>query len=383
MKLNKHTLGGALLLLLLFLGFVSLLSGNSLRQEMSGAENFSDLTQNAEAAANADLDRRHWFIQLYGGVQRLLGRSIVEDPAYTVARLRDGSLSFVTLDATPTDLSAQISATAALGDALAQRSISYLFVLVPQKIWSDDQLPSGVTNYANEEADQFLTALDGSAVDTLDLRDWFEANGTSSRWFFRTDHHWTPQAAFAAWGVLAGVLGETYGFAIDPALTDEANYTQTVYENFFLGSQGKRVGTWYAGTDDFTVYSPLFRTDLTYRSSSGVDRSGSFDQSVCFPERLAERDWFGGNPYTYYAGGDYALARVINHENPDGPKILLLRDSFACAITPFLSLGCSELVTADLRYYPGDLMELIEAEQPDLVITLYCASSLRAETLFR
>ena len=33
----------------------------------------------AESAVNQDLDREHWFIQLYGGVQRLSGRRIVED----------------------------------------------------------------------------------------------------------------------------------------------------------------------------------------------------------------------------------------------------------------------------------------------------------------
>lgn len=383
MQTKPCTLGSIALLCVLFLGFLSLLSGGALREEVTGAESFSALTQNAEGAANRDLDRSHRFIQLYGGVQRLLGRSVVEDSAYTVARLRDGSLSFVTPDDAFTDTSARSSSVIALNDALSRLDVPYLFIVAPQKIWSDDQLPAGVSNYVNEEADQFLAALESSSVDTLDLRDWFTQNGTSSHWFFRTDHHWTPQAAFAAWGVLAGVLEDAYGFAIDSALTDGANYTQTVYEDFFLGSQGKRVGSLYAGTDDFTVYSPLFDTDLTYTTSSGISRSGSFDRSVCFPERLAKKDWFGGNPYTYYAGGDYAVARAVNHQNGDGPKLLLLRDSFACAITPFLALGCSELVTVDLRYYEGDLLELIQAEQPDLVLTLYCASSLRAEGLFR
>lgn len=383
MRVDRHTLSAAVILLVLAAGFCSLLLGGELRAAVSGAESFTALTETAEGAANDDLDRRHWFIQLYGGVQRLLGRTVVEDDAYTVVRLTDGALSFLTECHDPEVLSANAAATAALGEALDRMGIPYLFITAPHKVWTEDQLPAGVSSTVDEEADLFLSELEGSCVDVLDLREWFKANGTSSDWFFRTDHHWTPQAAFAAFGVLAGVLEEDYGIAVDPALTDGENYQTTVYEDLFLGSQGKRVGTLYAGTDDFTVYSPLFETDLTYTTSSGAVRSGSFDVSVCFPERIAEKDWFGGNPYTYYAGGDYALARVVNHQNGDGPKILLLRDSFACPLAPFLSLACSELVTVDLRYYEGDLLELVEAEQPDLVLTLYCASSLWRSELFR
>ena len=35
--------------------------------------------EGAESAANGDLDRDHLFIQLYGGVQRLSGRRLIQD----------------------------------------------------------------------------------------------------------------------------------------------------------------------------------------------------------------------------------------------------------------------------------------------------------------
>ena len=125
-------------------------------------------------------------------------------------------------------------------------------------------------------------------------------------------------------------------------------------EHFFLGSQGKRVGSLYAGADDITLYTPKFDSELTYSCPAyGFTRIGPFETSVCFPERVARQDWFNGNPYTYYAGGDYPIATITNHKNPDGPRVVLLRDSFACALTPFLALSCSELTTIDLRYFEG------------------------------
>ena len=154
-------------------------------------------------------------------------------------------------------------------------------------------------------------------------------------------------------------------------------------EDYFLGSQGKRVGSLYAGADDFTLYTPNFPTDLTYANADGsFTRTGPFNTSVCFPERVAERDWFNGNPYTYYSGGDYGLTTITNHKNPEGPRIVLLRESFSCALAPFLALSCSELVTIDLRHFTGDLLDTVEALEPDLVLTLYTASTTGLDNMF-
>jgi len=368
---------------------VSFFQGGELREAFGAARReggFAAFSETAEAAANSDLDETHFFIQLFGGYQRLLGRRIIEDAqsqTATVVKLADGALTFANLSQERMDVTANAEAAAQLKETLAGAGIPYLFTVAPQKLMDNSQLPAGIQNYSIEEADLFLDLLADAGVDTLDLRPWFESHGNYGDWFFRTDHHWRPEAAFAAWGVLAGEMTQRYGFSFDPALTDESHYEKTVYERFFLGSQGKRVGTLYGGVDDFTVYTPKFDTDLTYTCPFyGIDRTGPFNQSVCFPERIAARDWFDGNPYTYYAGGDYPLARAVNRNNPEGPKILLIRDSFACAMTPFLALGCSELVTVDLRYFSGDLTETILSEKPDLVVTLYTVGTLSNPEMF-
>ena len=140
----------------------------------------------------------------------------------------------------------------------------------------------------------------------------------------------------------------------------------------------------YGGADDLTLYTPKFDSELTYSCPAyGFTRTGPFETSVCFPERVAQQDWFNGNPYTYYAGGDYPIATITNHKNPDGPRVVLLRDSFACALTPFLALSCSELTTIDLRYFEGDLLDTIAGLEPDIALTLYTASTTRLDNLFQ
>ena len=216
----------------------------------------------AESAINGDLDRDHLFIQLYGGVQRLSGRRVVEDAVgeNTVVRLSTGGLNFVDLQAAPgvgPQVAENAAATAAFSQDLEALGIPYLYVNAPQKLQRGEALlPTGVEEYGNESADAFLAELERQGTDYVDLRPLFEENGIYSNWFFCTDHHWKPEAAFFAWQALTDELEERYGLAADPALTDPANWDTRVLEHFFLGSQGKRVGSLYAGADDITLYTP-------------------------------------------------------------------------------------------------------------------------------
>lgn len=346
------------------------------------------ILREAETEANQDLDRSHFFIQLYGGVQRLLGRDVLvdmADPDYSVVRMSDGSLSFEHLGAQPVDVTPHAQAVAQFAQALEEEfDLPLLYIQAPQKA-NNSIMPVGVTDYGNDYADKMLSLLEEAGVDALDLRPAFFAARAESQesFFFRTDHHWTPEGGFVGYQILAEYLGENYGYFFDPVHLDSGNYEKTVYEDSFLGSQGKRVGTLYAGVDDITLWKPKFETSFTYTAPLyAIDRTGPFEQSLLFPERVEEIDYFGGNPYTLYSGGDYNLARMVNHLNPDGPRILLIRDSFSCILAPFLALDCSELITVDLRYFKEDLMEYIEWLNPDLVCVEYVASSTRLPELF-
>ena len=108
----------------------------------------------AESAVNGDLDRDHLFIQLYGGVQRLSGRRVVEDAVgeNTVVRLSTGGLNFVDLQAAPgvgPQVAENAAATAAFSQDLEALGIPYLYVNAPQKLQRGEALlPTGVKSTA-------------------------------------------------------------------------------------------------------------------------------------------------------------------------------------------------------------------------------------------
>lgn len=348
----------------------------------------------ANPAINALLDRNHTFIELYGGVQRLLGRRVIEDtdPQYTVVRLDGDLLTFVSLEPESVDVAGRADEMIQFARRIeTERQIPVLYVQAPSKL-DVSPLPGGIADHTNADADRLLELLTEGDVDTLDLRPAFRAASrkdpeAAGELFFRTDHHWTPAGAFLGYQTLAQKLNRyPYFFRIDQETTEPDNFTVHAFEDIFLGSQGRRVGSLYAGLDRFDVWSPRFATDFSYFvADAGIRREGPFVTSLLFPERLADNGLYETNPYAIYSGGDYLLARAVNRRNPDGKRLLVLRDSFGCALTPFLALGCQEVMAVDPRSFNGNqdtMMEFLDWLSPDAVLILNTASSLRVDALF-
>lgn len=352
-----------------------------------------DFTSTADETLNDLLDRDHAFIELYGAGQRLLGRQVLEDPdpQYTVVRLENGLLTFASLEPRQVDMTVRATEMVDFAQRIRDdREYPLLYVQAPSKLNVCD-LPEGMTDYADAEADQFLAILEENGVDTLDLRPLYRQAAAedpegAAGLFFRTDHHWTPAGAFLGYQALCDKLREDYGFDIDGTVTDPDRYSRYTFEGIFLGSQGRRVGSLYAGYDDLELWSPKFDTSLRYTvSNTAIDRKGTFSTTVLFPERLKDTSPYSTNPYTIYSGGDYLLARAANLLNPEGKRVLILRDSFGCTFTPFLSLACGEVMTMDPRAFDGNqdnIMTYLHWLRPDVVIVLNTTGSLRVDRLF-
>ena len=362
-------------------------SGDSL---LSRLEFAADRT---EGALNAALDREHWFIELYGGVQRLTGQKFVEDSySYCVIRMKNGALTFGSIGQEQKDVSHNARATAGFAAKLGEKGIPFSAVMTPQKVPDmfayPPHVPYALQDYHNQEADQFLSILAEQGIHTVDLRKGYgDYHGVvfvgDSNDFFRTDHHWTAHGAFKGNQAMTAALSDQYGFDIFQPGVDGSQFYHTIYKDLFLGSQGKRVGTLYAGVDDFALYHPKFDTSMTYTiHDSGHTRSGTLEEALYFEEHLV-RDYYNANPYVTFVGGDWGKATVTNHLNPGGPKVVMIRDSFACAVTPFFALQCSELTTIDLRAYQGeDLLADIEGMEPDFVVLFYSPSTTVSDNMF-
>lgn len=266
--------------------------------------------------------------------------------------------------------------TVAFAAALEELGIEFVYLQAPHKTGRNraeitDELSLG--NHA--AADAFLEILDAAEITAVDLRDIVETMPPEES-FFRTDHHWTPEAAFRSFQSIAPLLAEEYGMAFTPEMMDPGSYEIQVIKNAFRGAQGIAAGE--MNLDSISMWRPKFETRFSYTAPyHGIDRSGSFDETLLFPERIGVEEELNINPYTLWSGGDYTMARIQNQLCDNDLTVFVLRDSFGCTLTPFLALGAEELVTFDLRNFENSdsIMEYVSWLKPDLVIMLYTTSS--------
>lgn len=60
-----------------------------------------------------------------------------------------------------------------------------------------------------------------------------------------------------------------------------------------------------------------------------------------------------------------------NEHNPDGGKILLVRDSYSDSLAPFLAQSFSEVHLLDLRYYRAPVAQYAAENGIDEIVVLY------------
>ncbi len=332
---------------------------------------------------------RNGFINVYGFAQKVVGSKYVYDPvdsSNNIVKLGNGSLSFIMKKAD--DLSLKADQTANLHAVLKTKGIQLLYVQLPCKINEfNNQLPKGIYDYSAENMNQMITALKIRGVATFDLREEIHRDGLDyNSIFFRTDHHWKPETALWAADKISGKLNSDYGFQIDLTLLDKSNFSTTLYKNWFLGSQGKRVGQYFAGTDDFNLILPKYETDIicAYYGIGGLvqNRTGSFENTVIFRENFDKKNYFDSNTYQTYSGAEYCVSTYLNN-NIEGKKILVIRDSFSNTLAPFFSLAaCKELRTIDPRYFKDSITDYIDEFKPDAVLMLYSITALSHSEFF-
>ena len=318
------------------------------------------------------------YINLNGWFQRIIGRRVVLDviPSRDVVKLNNGAISFINPEFY--DIPGVSERIIEFNNVLKKKNLDMIYIQAPFKITGKEMLPAGVIDHTNANADEVLETISAGGVKYLDLRKEMVKDEISSPdIFFRTDQHWKPEGGLWAFGKVSQLLNAEYGFDISPDLYNPDNYDYEIKENYFLGSQGKRVGIFYAGVDDISLMRPKFPTDLRFEvPDENAIREGDFAKTMFAPWHVDKIHYYKKNPYTVYIGGDFGHNILTNNaQTPENnKKILLIRDSFSCVFAPFMTLGCGQLDTIDLRYFTGDsLIEKIDEINPDLVIVLYNA----------
>ena len=173
--------------------------------------------------------------------------------------------------------------------------------------------------------------------------------------YFRTDHHWTTLGAYYGYEAIAAGLG----LEVQPL---EKLKAETV-SNDFLGTYDSKVNTGITGgvdADSITIYSSaeIDKAVMIWDN----DKDKTFD-SIYKMDALKGKD-----KYTVFFGGNHSVTD-IKTENKTGKTLLIIKDSFAHNLAPFLIKDYDRIIMLDLRYFNKSLKKyLTENEITDLLV---------------
>lgn len=327
-----------------------------------------------------NLANRNQWINLNGIFQKGMGKTgDLEKDWY---RLENGMLMYSFRKSSPDELNTYANNVVKLSRYVEKQGKNFLYVELPCKAQKEGEYPAGVPEYGNQNADEILKVLDRKSVQRMDVRDIMkDKNMKSTDSFFRTDQHWKPATALWAAGEISKKLSQMDSKWKDhPEYRNLNNYRKEHYSDLFLGAIGKKIGSAYAGMDDFDMLIPKFDNQFRYcmpKEKTTVERTGNFKTAFIVPENL-EKDPFRVNTYAAYCGGDHPRECVINEKVKNNRHILLVRDSFSCALMPYLSLYTKNVTTLDLRHYKTESLYDYIRNHPeiDTVIVAYNPSAI-------
>ena len=241
---------------------------------------------------------------------------------------------------------------------------------------SESKLP--VSNL-NARSNALLYALQGYDVASMDARRVLaESDLDPSQYRYKTEPHWTTQAGFEVYLALLDWMDQQGdSFVKNNFFTDRSNYNLTTYEDAFSGQMGKQVGIPYAGYDDFVLIEPNFDTEFTlsyHETSAMQQKQGDFASVLLEQHWINQSKPYERSMYNAYLTDLYSLRQISNELNPNGPKILVIGDTYMLPVASFLATASSELCllwpygVPDMDEGVNSLPDYIEKNDFDYVI---------------
>lgn len=251
-------------------------------------------------------------------------------------------------------------------------SIDVHLMLVPTAVTIyNDKLPTyaPASNQAGSPSDQRTTAAaiyDATGIPAVDCTDWLFDGASEGQMYYRTDHHWTTLGAY--YGYLAYCDAKNMTPVSLNALTKE-----TVTEEF-AGTLYSKVNDYSHPKDAITIYTnPADDLTVTYTDT------GEVTDSLYNLDYITEKD-----KYSLFLNNIHPLVEIENSTAATQDELLLVKDSYANSMVPFLAHHYRKIYVLDTRYYrDGSSTFLAEHKGITDVLLLYNMNTLDNDTGIR
>ena len=236
----------------------------------------------------------------------------------------------------------------------ANPDLKMYFLLAPNaaNILSD-KLPIAVsTANQNKYMDDFFETVESLGITPIDVRDTFKEAKKDTQLYYRTDHHWTTDGAYLAFEQVNSVM----------ELGNKVTYTDYAVKNDFRGTLASKSGFVNGMDDAIKIYLPA--EDSEGYENSVIYYSDTKEKTTQFyqVDSLDTKD-----AYTVFGGSNHPMYTVRTPLDTDR-HLLLIKDSYANSMLPYLTYNYDEIVVVDLRYMAKSTAELMQEDFDDIFI---------------
>ncbi|MGN1115119.1 MAG: DHHW family protein [Candidatus Ornithomonoglobus sp.] len=231
-------------------------------------------------------------------------------------------------------------------------SVKMYSMLIPTQLEFSEPLYSGVQDSQRKAIETVYGRLKNiTAVDVYGRLSDASAAGEDYI-YFRTDHHWTMNGSYLGYAAFMEAEGRKPEPKEDYRLKELGSFQGSLY------LKAKSQLPWDA-YDDMFYYDTAENGDfdMLMRAEDGITEYGT--QSPVFDTNNCN--------YNLFFGGDQPLMEITNNGRPDGKTIVIIKDSYANALIPWLLNDYYRLVVIDPRSFGGNLLDEVDRYDADEV----------------
>ena len=226
-----------------------------------------------------------------------------------------------------------------------------------------EKLPEAVeTADQNKYMDDLFATVESYGITPIDVRTDLIRAKEAKQIYYKTDHHWTTDGAYVAYRKFREIK----------KYNKDISYKPLVVKNDFCGTLYSKSGFTNGEYDAITIYLPdndeNYRDSIIYYADSKVKTTSFYEK-----DNLKEKD-----AYTVFGGSNHPKYKietpVVSQQN-----LLLIKDSYANSMIPFLSQHFRKIVVIDPRYFFDDIDDIITSEKISQVMFLYNANTFFAD----
>lgn len=242
-------------------------------------------------------------------------------------------------------------------------SLKTSVMLVPNKIEIyRNMVSSSVPDDSQAEYIKRFTQDVGSKVKVVNVESSLEKAKNNTQLYYKTDHHWTTDGAYIAY--------QDYCKSANIMPANINTFTKALASESFYGSLYYKNGAEIGSPDSINLYLQQGDLQLVTKYYDTKKKVASlYDVN-----KLKGRD-----PYEVFTGGNHSQIKIRTNVESDR-KLLVIKDSYANSMLPFLVNNFAEINVVDLRYYTGTIQDILDNNEVTDVLVLYNVNTFNSDS---